>query len=318
MKYKILVLCKNTSMFADFVRHSDPFFNTVSTSDYLPDILGHFEFFNPDAFVCFLDAEYDKTLTMLSALKKDVNYNGAPIFALADSDTCDVIEEKSGFTIDVTVRRPITQDNLTLRITRYFDGVREAKERAEALARERQARLAEMDAKAELIAAKQKAEERSAIAAAVTAKKLGEFEGPEAQYTAAAAAPVAENKAPENQKKHILVVDDDRTILKMLKTALSEKYEVTTMANGIVVDKFLETKYVDLIILDYEMPVETGADVFRKIKKNPKTQHIPVCFLTGVTEREKILEVMSLKPHGYLLKPIDMDMLMSTISNLTE
>ncbi len=277
MKYKILVHSKNTSLIADFIQHSNTFFDTVSTSEYLPDVLAHFEFFKPDAFVCFMDNEPERTLSNLSVLKKEAAYNGAPVFVVADAETCDVVEEKLGFTVNVIIRRPVTQDNLTLRITRYFEEIKEAKEKMKAIA---QARREEINAMEE-----------------TEAKKAAES---------------------EKEKKHILIVDDDRTILKMLKTALSDKYDITTMANGIVVDKFLETKSADLIILDYEMPIETGADVFRKIKNNPKTAHIPVCFLTGVAEREKILEVMALKPHGYLLKPIDIDMLKSTISDLTE
>ena len=268
MKYKILIHSKNTALIADFIQHSETFFDTVSTSDYMPDVLNHFDFFKPDAFVCFMDNEPERTLSNLSNLKKDSAYNGAPVFVVADMGTSDVIEAKLGFTVDVIIRRPVTQDNLTLRITRYFEE-------------------------------KQKANEKMKAAQAKV-----EAEAKEAAESA-------------NERKHILIVDDDRTILKMLKTALSDKYDVTTMANGIMVEKFLETKIVDLIVLDYEMPVETGADVFRKIKKNPKTANIPVCFLTGVSEREKILEVMSLKPHGYLLKPIDIDMLKTTISDLT-
>ncbi|MGN0620345.1 MAG: response regulator [Porcipelethomonas sp.] len=125
----------------------------------------------------------------------------------------------------------------------------------------------------------------------------------------------AEEKA--NAKKHILIVDDDKSVLKLLKTALADSYDVTTMINGILVEKFLDAKDVDLIILDYEMPIETGAEVFRKLKNHPKGKNTPVCFLTGVAEREKIEEIMLLKPHGYLLKPINMDMLMATIQNLT-
>ncbi|MCM1225943.1 MAG: response regulator [Clostridium sp.] len=129
----------------------------------------------------------------------------------------------------------------------------------------------------------------------------------------------AEAEAAEadlNAKKHILVVDDDRSMLKMLKTALSDKYDVTTMVNGVLVGKFLDTNHVDMIILDHEMPIETGADVFKKLKSHPIGKNIPVCFLTGVSERSIIEEIMALKPHGYLLKPINMDMLLSTIHNL--
>ena len=118
-------------------------------------------------------------------------------------------------------------------------------------------------------------------------------------------------------KKRILIVDDDRTILKMIKAALEDQYEVTAMLNGSLVEKFLSTNEVDLIILDYEMPFMTGADIFRRLKDDPKNSKIPVCFLTGVSEREKVQEIMALKPRGYLLKPLNIDMLIATINNLT-
>lgn len=120
----------------------------------------------------------------------------------------------------------------------------------------------------------------------------------------------------ENAKKRILIVDDDRTILKMVKTALEKEYDVTAMLNGTLVEKFLSTNEVDLIILDYEMPIMNGAAVYRQIKGNPKTAKIPVCFLTGVSERYKVEEIMSLRPRGYLLKPLNMELLMTTVTNL--
>ena len=120
----------------------------------------------------------------------------------------------------------------------------------------------------------------------------------------------------ENTRKKILVVDDDRTILKMIKTALEDKYDVTAMLNGVMVERFLSMNEVDLVILDYEMPIMTGAAIFRMMKENEKYAKIPVCFLTGVSERTKVEEIMSLKPRGYLLKPINMEMLLATIANL--
>ncbi|MCI7768369.1 MAG: response regulator [Oscillospiraceae bacterium] len=127
-------------------------------------------------------------------------------------------------------------------------------------------------------------------------------------------------KAPADPAKrlHILIVDDDRTVLKLLKSTLEEKYDVTAMLNGVLVEKALASKPADLIILDYEMPIMTGAEVYRKIKENPATKNTPVCFLTGVSERSKVEEIMSLRPRGYLLKPISTDMLFAAVSNLTE
>lgn len=290
MKYKILVSGNNTSMITDFIQHTETFFKSLSTTPCMRDIIGHFELFSPDAYICFINSEHSSILPQLSSLKRDEAYNGASIFLICDAETCNALEKNPilAADADLIIRRPISVDNLILRITCYFEERKEAKA-------EEEARRAAIEAKAAAVIAKAKEEEEAAIAAAVAAKKL---ENPE--------------------KKHVLVIDDDRIILKMLKEALSNNYDVTTMVNGITAEKFLEAKHVDLVILDYEMPVETGAEVFRRIKRNPKISHIPVCFLTGVSERDKIMEIMSLKPHGYLLKPIDMDMLSSTVANLTK
>lgn len=283
MKHKVLINGRNNALVTDFIQHTEAFFYTLSTSECWQDILGHFQIFDPEAYICFVEPDYEKTIGQINNLKTSGYYNGAAIILIGDADTCKLIEERSRYSVDLLIRRPVTPDNLTLRITHYFDEIQEAKERAKA---RELARKAEKEAK----------------------------EAEEAAKEIAAEAEEAINA----EKKHILIVDDDRTVLKMLKTALGDKYEVTTMINGVMVDKLLEAKHVDMIILDYEMPIETGADIFRRIKNNPKAAHIPVCFLTGVSDKEKIMEVMSLKPHGYLLKPIDMDMLSATIKNLTE
>lgn len=91
---------------------------------------------------------------------------------------------------------------------------------------------------------------------------------------------------------------------------------MATAINGKVAMKFLETKRTDMVLLDYEMPEENGAAVLRKIRENSKTRNLPVVFLTGITERGKIQEVLALKIQGYLLKPIDMEKVSSTIKGV--
>lgn len=119
-------------------------------------------------------------------------------------------------------------------------------------------------------------------------------------------------------RKHILIIDDDKNILKLLKSALEDRYDVTAIANGKMALKFLETKTPDLIFLDYQMPVMNGPEVFRAIKKSSSLANIPIVFLTGIAEREKITEVISLKPQGYLLKPINMERVNEKIKALLE
>lgn len=119
-----------------------------------------------------------------------------------------------------------------------------------------------------------------------------------------------------NRKKHILIIDDDRNMLKLLKTALEEKYEVTVMASGKMARKYLETRTADLILLDYEMPGESGPEVLINIRKDNRLINIPVVFLTGISDKEKIKSVIMLNPQGYLLKPIDMERVFSTIEDI--
>ena len=120
----------------------------------------------------------------------------------------------------------------------------------------------------------------------------------------------------ESRKKHILIVDDDSRVLRLLQSYLSGRYELATAINGKVALKFLEKKETDLVLLDYEMPTENGAAVLEKIRANEKTRDLSVVFLTGVTEKNKIRDVLALKPQGYLLKPVDMEKLSSTIKGI--
>lgn len=122
-------------------------------------------------------------------------------------------------------------------------------------------------------------------------------------------------KAEDERKRHILVVDDDVRTLRFLKAYLRD-YEVATAVNGSQAMKFLETKKTDLILLDYKMPVENGPEVLKKLRANERTKDIPVVFLTGVTDSDKIQEVLLMKPQGYLLKPINRGKLMEIIKKV--
>lgn len=96
---------------------------------------------------------------------------------------------------------------------------------------------------------------------------------------------------------------------------LEKRYEIRLSFSG---DKALEMIPVfrpDIIFLDYEMPGLNGMTVFMIMKKNPKTADIPVIFLTGVAEKERILQVLKHHPAGYLLKPLDETKLIEAIEN---
>lgn len=103
-------------------------------------------------------------------------------------------------------------------------------------------------------------------------------------------------------KKQILIVDDDPTYAGMVRTWIKEFYKTDILTSGKQVLMFLDKKKVDLILLDYEMPVMNGTQVFKMLRRDSLTADIPVVFLTGVGSAEEVKQVLALKPDGYVLK----------------
>ena len=118
-----------------------------------------------------------------------------------------------------------------------------------------------------------------------------------------------------NRQKRIMIVDDDVAFLKMLNEWLSEKYQVTMSTTGMQALTYLAKNPVDLILLDYEMPLLDGPSVLAMLRNEPTTAGVPVMFLTGKDDRNSVLQVMSLKPEGYLLKSMEKEKILSSIED---
>ena len=107
-------------------------------------------------------------------------------------------------------------------------------------------------------------------------------------------------------KKRILIVDDDPAYAKMVREWIKSSYRVDVVTAGMQAITFLlklkEEEQVDMILLDYEMPIVDGPQVLQMLRQEPATAHIPVIFLTGVGTKEAVGRVMGLKPDGYILK----------------
>lgn len=106
----------------------------------------------------------------------------------------------------------------------------------------------------------------------------------------------------KQNKKKILVVDDSGAMLRNVKGWLEEKYQVILANSGAMAIKYLSTNRPDLVLLDYEMPIVDGKQVLEMIRSEAEFSDIPVIFLTGKGDKESVMQVMSLKPDGYLLK----------------
>lgn len=103
-------------------------------------------------------------------------------------------------------------------------------------------------------------------------------------------------------QRSILIVDDDPTMVRMIKNLLSEKYKVYMANSGMNAITLLVKNKVDLILLDYEMPVVDGSQVLEMIRSEPATKDTPVIMLTAKDDKESVMKVLELKPEKYLLK----------------
>lgn len=103
-------------------------------------------------------------------------------------------------------------------------------------------------------------------------------------------------------KKKILVVDDSGPMLRSVKGWLEDKYQIALANSGAMAIKYLAMDRPDLVLLDYEMPVVDGRQVLQMIRSETDFSDIPVIFLTSKSDKQSVIDVMSLKPEGYLLK----------------
>ena len=118
----------------------------------------------------------------------------------------------------------------------------------------------------------------------------------------------------ENNKNHILIVDDDDRIRNLLKDYLAENnYIVSTAENADQArEKLLYLKF-DILILDVMMPGQNGYDLTNEIKKQIKT---PIILLTAKGEVEDRIKGLELGADDYLGKPFEPKELLLRIKNI--
>jgi len=106
----------------------------------------------------------------------------------------------------------------------------------------------------------------------------------------------------------ILVVDDSPINLAAAEQKLKDKYEVILLNSGVRALRYLKSETPpDLILLDIMMAEKDGIDTLKEIRAMENGADIPVIMLTGVGERERVLESSKLGICDYVLKPFDSD-----------
>ncbi len=114
-------------------------------------------------------------------------------------------------------------------------------------------------------------------------------------------------------RKRILAVDDAATILLRITDALEKYYDVVTVNSGVRALRFLEQEKPDLILLDIRMVPKDGFETLREIRAMEDRADIPVIMLTGMEDRQSVMEGINLGICDYILKPFTPDDLLERI-----
>ncbi|MBR6222723.1 MAG: response regulator [Lachnospiraceae bacterium] len=306
MKPKVLLTGTNAAAIDTFFRQLNNEFILMTTSVYYEDMSQHMQLFQPNYFIYCLGNESIEVYQRVAHLKNQFRSAGTYFGAIGNSESLLDFARKTIHCADFEITIPTTPEKILKRINEF------AEEK-------------ESDSKAKVQHDNQTAESKAMrLFEELGIDFGGEYsEGASSTSPAVSPSPVTQSSsysepaAPifeqADERKHVLVIDDDPIMLRVIKDYLHEDYEVASARSGKTAYKYLEKKSTDLILLDYEMPEENGPQVFQKLRQIPNSENVPIVFLTGVSDRERISSVISLKPAGYVLKPVDRQVLQKAV-----
>lgn len=124
-------------------------------------------------------------------------------------------------------------------------------------------------------------------------------------------------------EKKVLIVDDEQDAVDIVEAMLSEIEGITTISagDGAAGLQKARNEAPDMIILDVQMPVLDGFQVFADLGRDESTKEIPVAMLTGVAEKtglrfssDQMKEYFGREPMAYIEKPVDPGTLQKIVS----
>ena len=295
MAYKILLTGGNIKIMRGFFEDGKEELDCMGCQPIEEDIERHMGVFNPDVLMYCMDNEQaDIIRNVSSAAKKKP---GMKFIIAGSSAECSAFKNSSDATVSFKAEN-VTSSEAQQQVIDFLSGKTSTSSASSSSGGSSSWGdiLAQIDDEME--------DDGSSSASAPA---------PEAA-PAPAPAPAAEEA--DSNKRHILIIDDDPLMLKIIKDYLHDDYEIATAKGGKLAYKFLEKKRTDLILLDYEMPEEKGPEVFVNIRKIPGMESVPIVFMTGVKDKERVMEVVKLRPQGYIPKPVEYDSLIAMVNKV--
>ena len=114
--------------------------------------------------------------------------------------------------------------------------------------------------------------------------------------------------------RHVLVVDDDRTMRVLLSAFLRAGGHDTEVASGgEEALALLAAGPPDLVLLDYMMSGMSGLEALRRMRAEPRMDDVPILMLTGMDLDARVEEALLAGADGYVRKPVDRRSLLARV-----
>ncbi len=119
------------------------------------------------------------------------------------------------------------------------------------------------------------------------------------------------------KRQSILIVDDNTTIIELLKAQLKPyNYDLDFAIDGDEALEKIQARLPDLLLLDLMMPKISGYEILKRLKQDKDTQFIPIIVITALQEQHDKLKAIELGADDFLIKPINKIELLTRIKSL--
>lgn len=116
--------------------------------------------------------------------------------------------------------------------------------------------------------------------------------------------------------KRILIVDDEKELLSILKEALKDlKAQIDCYDNAGFAEAKLDKESFDVILTDIRMPYVNGVQFLKSVRNSKLNRRTPVFVVSGHLDKDTIARANALGVKGFFVKPIEMDSLVKKVGD---
>jgi two-component system sensor histidine kinase ChiS len=120
----------------------------------------------------------------------------------------------------------------------------------------------------------------------------------------------------DDERRSVMIIDDDNTIRATLQAALEEKYAVVALRNGDEVLELIETHHPELLILDINMPGSDGFEICANVRSKAALDSLPILFMTSRKDNKTFLNSLGMGGNAFITKPFEIAELRGKIEYL--